>query len=257
VALSNSFTNEPGPVPVREPKALKAVAEPARPKLRRHAVLALREVLVATVIPLLVFALSQARYGTTIAIAATATWTLGVTIIQALCRGRVSGLIILSLIMLSIKATSGLATGSSFLFFAVPCLGTAATGAMFAWSGRWKRPLLVRLARDVVPFLGDHLSSGASRPFVIRLGWTWGFAYLANAVASFLLLVFMPLHVFMVLHVLAGWSCTGLAAVVTLFLARRHGPHLLHAIRGHKAAKPVDASAPGGEAPKAPKALAA
>jgi hypothetical protein len=251
VALSNSITCEPGHVPVREPNALKAVAEAPRPKLRWHAVLALREVLVATVIPLLVFALSQARYGTTVAIAETATWTLGVTLIQARCRGRVSGLIILSLIMLAIKATSGLATGSSFLFFAVPCLGTAATGAMFAWSGRWKRPLLVRLARDVVPFLEAHLSSGASRPFILRLGWTWGAAYLANAIASFLLLVFLPLHVFMVLHVLAGWSCTGLAAVATLFMARRHGPHLLHAIRGSKAAQPVVASAPVDEAPKA------
>jgi hypothetical protein len=231
--------------------ALKAVAEPPRPKLRRHAVVALREVLVATVIPLVVFALSQDRYGTTIAIAATASWTLGVTIIQALCRGRVSGLIILSLVMLSIKAASGLATGSSFMFFAVPCLGTAATGAMFAWSGRWKRPLLVRLARDVVPFLADHLSSGASRPFILRLGWTWGAAYLINAVASFLLLVFMPLHVFMVLHVLAGWSCTGLAAVVTLFMARRHGPHLLQAVRRSKAAPPLVASAPVDTAPKA------
>jgi hypothetical protein len=207
--------------------------------MRRHFYHALREVTVATAIPLLLFSLSQGRYGNTVAIAITALWTLGVTITEAVRRRRVSGLIILTLTMLAIKAASGLATGSSFVFFAVPCAGTAATGAMFAWSGNWANPLLVRLAGDVVPFLSGHLEASLSRPFVLRLSWTWGIAYLANAAGSFLLLVFTPLHAFMVLHVVASWFCTSLACAVTVLLARRHGPHILAALKSGKPAEVV------------------
>ena len=202
-----------------------------------HIARAAREIMVATVIPLVLFAVYDSRWGTASGIAAAAVWTLGVTVVQVRCSGRLSGLIILSLVTLAVKSVSGLATGSSFLFFAVPCGGTAITGLMFAWSGTWERPLLVRLARDVVPALSSHLCNSASRSFVLRLSWTWGLAYIANAVGSFLLLVLTPLHMFLFLHVFAGWVCTGLAGLVTVLLARRYGPHLLRAVRNLQTAE--------------------
>jgi hypothetical protein len=208
--------------------------------------------MVATVIPLVLFSVSQVRWGTTAAVATTATWTLGATLIEAACRRRVSGLLILSLLMLTVKSAGGLATGSSFLFFAVPCGGTAALGAMFAWSANWKSPLIVRLAHDVVPFMSGHLAAASSRAFVLRLSWTWGVAYLANALATLALLLTTPLHAFLVLHVAAGWLCTGLAGAVTLVFARRHVPHVLRSLRSPSGQEPSSAEsgeATEGEAP--------
>jgi hypothetical protein len=197
----------------------------------RHLAGGVRELLVATIVPLALFAFFQERSGTRMAIVAATTWALGVTLFEIARRGRPSGLVVLSLVTLALKTMSGLATGSSFLFFAVPCAGTATTGAVFAWSGCWQDPLLVRLARDFVPFLGDHLAAAPSRPFVLRLSWAWGIAYGVNAAGTFLLLVLTPLHAFMVLHVLVGWACTATAGMASVLLARRHGPHLLAALR--------------------------
>lgn len=203
-----------------------------RPSARRHAGRAVQQMLIATAIPLLVFSVYQQHFGTTAAVEATAGWVLTITVLEAVRRRRLSGLLLLSLLMLSIKAAGGLITGSSFLFFAVPCAGTAVTGLVFAWSGSWSSPMLVRLARDVVPFLDGHLSACSSRPFVLRLSWCWGLAYIVNAVGSFLLLISLPLHLFMILHVAASWVCTAVAGSVSVLLARRHGPELLRLARG-------------------------
>jgi hypothetical protein len=223
---------------------------PHRPSAGTHLRRAALEVLVATVIPLALFATYSDRWGTTTGIAAAAIWALGVTVVQIKRNGRLSGLIILSLITLSIKSISGLATGSSFLFFAVPCGGTAIIGLMFAWSGTWDQPLLVRLARDVVPALNGHLSAKASRSFVLRLSWTWGLAYIANAAGTFLLLMLTPLHLFLFLHVFAGWTCDGLAGLTTILLAHRYGPHLLRALRDTKQAQLVPVISPAGAVPE-------
>ncbi len=188
---------------------------------------------VATAVPLVLFAVVDGSHGVVAAIAVSGGWTLLVTAAQIVQRGRISPLILLSLATLALKCVGALAAGSSFLFFAIPCGGTAATGAMFAWSATWGSPLLVRLARDVVPFAGPHLAAAASRTLVVRLSWAWAVAYLADATCSFLLLSLAPFHVFLVAHVLASWACLGTAGLASVVLTRRHGPHLLRLMTGH------------------------
>ena len=79
----------------REPGIAVALGNARFLQQRQRSAAAAQEYELGSDIPVLAGLFVPGAHAPPIAIAATATWTLGVTIIQALCRGRVSGLIVL------------------------------------------------------------------------------------------------------------------------------------------------------------------
>jgi hypothetical protein len=179
---------------------------------------ALPALTVATFIPLALF-YAALTFGSV-------KWAIGLSVLYAwLMAGvqygrqrRVSGMLMVTWLMANFRAVLAFVTGHTFLYFALPVAETAGFGLMFVLTLSGTEPLVVRLARDLVPSAADGLAE--RRTLVRALSAVWAVAYVASALVTMLLLVTTPLSVFYATHVLAGWVFTTSAGVVSVLLVR-------------------------------------
>lgn len=206
---------------------------------------ALPAVTVATIIPLLTFYGVSWKFGMKAGIIASLGWAWAVLIRQLITRGRnVSGLLCITAVTLSVRCITWVVHQSAFTYFAVPVAETVAMGALFVVTLLAGRPLLVSLARDFVPSLGDHLGHDKYKPLVLRLSCLWGIVYLGSATTSGVLLGTMNIHWFLLLHQLSGWVWTGSGLALSIAYGRRHGKELFHLVHaGLHPATPAPAAA--------------
>lgn len=182
-------------------------------------------VLVATLIPLALFYVVLGAGTVLWAIAMSVVYAYGVAVYQWVRRRRVSGMLLMTVFMATVKAGATLLTGHLFMFFALPVVETAGFGLMFLATMFTSEPLVVRLARDLVPGAADGLA--ARRPLIRSLSIVWTVVYLASGGTTLLLLATVPLPVFMGAHTLTGWFWTGSGAVMTFTICRRRAAGLL------------------------------
>jgi hypothetical protein len=141
--------------------------EPARPQFRaimRHLGLSL---LMANVIPSVLFYLCLIAGNVWTALIAALVWCYGSMAWRLSTKRRTSGLLVLTVIGLTAKSIFALASGSTFFYFLQPAITDAAVAAMFLTSLATARPLVARLAADFFPMSADI----ASRPRIQRLFW--------------------------------------------------------------------------------------
>jgi hypothetical protein len=204
---------------------------------------ALPAITVATVIPLATFYGVSWMFDMRAGIIASLVWAWAVLLRQILSRGRnVSGLLCITAVTLSIRCITWVVHQSAFTFFAVPVAETVAMSALFVGTLLAGRPLLVSLARDFVPSLGDHLGHDKYKPLVTRLSCLWGIVYLGSATSSGVLLSTLNIHWFLLLHQLSGWVWTGTGLALSFAYGRRHGKELFHLV--HVGLHPVTPAAP-------------
>jgi hypothetical protein len=184
-------------------------------------------VTVATIVPLTLFYGVSAWAGLRAGIIASLTWAWVVLIRQVLVKGRISGLLSLTAITLSIRCITWVVHQSTFTYFAVPIAETVAVGTLFVATMAVGRPLLVNLARDFVPSLGEHLALEKYRPLVRRMSFVWGLVYLGSACTSAFLLATQSLHWFLLMHQFSGWVWTGTGLMLSVAYGRRHASELL------------------------------
>jgi hypothetical protein len=189
------------------------------------------EVSRACLMPLALFFVGSDLANITVGALISCGWTAGVIAWQVTRSKKLSGLIIISLTSALMRLIGTVATGSSFVFFALPTVSTATTAALLAWSTGWATPLLVRIAGDVVPVFGAVLAVDTSRRVITRLSWTWATVYTLNAVVTLTLLVATPLHFFVFAHILAGWTLAGIGGAVSVQVTRRHGSHIWDSLK--------------------------
>jgi len=180
---------------------------------------------VATLIPLALFYLTL--------VAGSMVWAIGVSVLYAYgCaafqygrRRRVSGMLLMTVFMVTLRAVSAAASGQTVVYFALPVFETAGFGLMFVATLWTSEPLIVRLARDLVPQLADDL---ASRRNLIRgLSLIWMVTYLASGATALVLLATVPLPVYLGAHQLAGWAWVGSGVALSVVLVRRRGEGIL------------------------------
>ena len=165
-------------------------------------------------------------------------WAIGVSVLYAwvmaagqyVRRRKVSGMLMVTWMMATFRAVLALASGHTFLYFALPVLETAGFGLMFVVSLVTCEPLVVRLARDPVPSAADGL---AERPDLVRaLSAVWASCYVASAAATIVLLMTTPLPVFFAAHVATGWLCSATAGILTVLIVRRRAKGLFALVTG-------------------------
>lgn len=193
---------------------------------------------VATLIPLALFYLTLA--------AGSMVWAIGVSVVYAYAfaafqysrRRRVSGMLLMTVFMVTVRAVAAAATGRSMVYFAIPVAETAGFALMFVATMWTSEPLVVRLARDLVPHVADDL---ATRRTLIRgLSVIWMVTYLASGATTLALLTTVSLPVYMGAHQIAGWCWVGGGAALSVSLCRRRGDGLMKlALAGRPAARPV------------------
>jgi hypothetical protein len=182
---------------------------------------------VATLIPLAAFYGVSAFLGLEAGIVASLAWAYTMLARQAIKSRRFSGLLVLTAFTLTIRCVAWGIHRSAFTYFAVPVIETVGMGALFVVTLVVGRPLLVSLARDFVPSLGDHLTHRDHRPLVRHLSWVWGLVYLGSAATSAVLLETLNVRWFLLLHQASGWMWTGSGLVVSVIYGQRRGKELL------------------------------
>jgi hypothetical protein len=182
-------------------------------------------VAVATLIPLAVFYVALMASSVLWAMAVSVVYAYGVAIYQYARRRRVSGMLLMTVFMATMRAVAAVASGQAVMYFAIPVVETAGFGLMFAATMFTSEPLVVRLARDLVPHAADDIAQRASLIKTLSLIWT--VTYLASCATSLVLLTTVPLSVFLGAHTLTGWFWTGSGMAITIALCRRRTSGLL------------------------------
>jgi hypothetical protein len=190
----------------------------------RHAV---PVVLEAVVGPLALFYLVLVTAGFRGALIAALVWSY-VALARRLRRGeRVSTLLVLGTLLLTVRTAVSFVTGSAIVYFAQPMATTVVISIVLIVSAAVGRPFTQRFARDFCPIDPELLARPRVRRFFIRISLLWATVLLLNAGIVLWLLLSSSLHAFVLERTAVTWGLTALAVFlsVTRFVAtmRRDG----------------------------------
>ena len=224
-----SDTEEPGEAPCSQPAVWR--------KMLHLLGGALPAITVATIVPLsLVYGVSAVA-GMKAGIVASLAWAYLMLGRQIIRSRRMSGVLTITAFTLTIRCITWVLHQSAFTYFMVPVFETIGMSLLFVVTLALGRPLLVSLARDFVPSVGDRLEHSDHKRLVRDLSCLWGAVYLGSATSSAVLLSTQSMHLFLLLHQASGWVWTGSGMFVTFLYARRHAGELMtHATAGLTAA---------------------
>lgn len=231
VRSSAMIVDTPQCVTIAESESqLSELQEAERPKLgaiMRHLGLS---ILMANIIPSVLFYLCLVAGNVWTALIAALVWCYGSMAWRLSTRRRASGLLLLTVIGLTAKTVLALASGSTFVYFLQPAITDGVVAALFLISLATARPIVARLAGDFFPMSADI----AARPRIQRLFWHltlfWAVICLAKSVVTVWLLESFPLVTFvavkevMILTVLV--LGTGVTVAAAFRVAKSEG--LLH-----------------------------
>jgi hypothetical protein len=201
------------------PRAMHGAAPEQVPHLKSiigHLALSL---LTAIVIPGALFYVCVVTMSVWAALVAALAWCYGAIAWRMATKRRASGLLALTVVIMTIRTAIALASGDTFLYFLQPVVSDVLVACGFFLSLASARPVVARLAADFYPM--D--SAIAERPRVQRLFWhltlLWAVVCLCRAGITFWLLQSQSLVSFVVLKNLSLLALTGVAVTVTVSLA--------------------------------------
>ena len=183
--------------------------------------------LVACVIPGIVFYSMFVTFGVWPAICASLIWSYGALAIRRLAGRRTSGMLLLTAGVLTLRTIVALASHSTFIYFLQPVLTDLLIGTAFLASAVTARPVVARLAGDFYPLTDELHSRPAMRRLFRRLTLLWAVALLAKSAVVFMLLMSQPLATFVlaksILVPITNASCIALTIVAATAVARHEG----------------------------------
>ncbi len=189
---------------------------------------ALPALLVATLIPLGLFYAVLSVGSVMWAVGSSVAYAYGLAICQHCRNRRVSGMLLITVFMATLRLGTTLATGHAVVYFAIPVVETAGFGLMFLATMFSAEPLVVRLARDLVPLAADGIAE--RRSLVRTLSLVWTVTYVGSGLTTLLLLVTVPLPVFLGAHTVTGWLWSGSGALTSVLVCRARARGLFTAI---------------------------
>ena len=220
-----------GPLDTPSMSLLCPVADPseggAPPELSKRTVV--REVLrrggpklmEASVIPALLFYLCLVWGELGLAYISAIVWTYGCVLRHLVRRRTVPTVLILGAIGVSIRTAIAVGSGSQFVYFAQPILGTVVTGGVFLASLATGRPLIGRLAHDFWPVTQEMHDNPRVRSLFRGLTVLWAGVNLATASVTFALLLWLPMPTFVALKQITGTGITVTAIAITIIWSHR------------------------------------
>ena len=141
--------------------------------------------------------------------------------------GVVPGLLMISALVLTLQTVLVLATGSMLLFLLQFPLANLALCILFARTAPTGRPLVARLAAEVVALRQTSAAHPGLDRFFRGVTWLWAGVFAASTLGMAALLVLEPATVFLLLTTVVTVACVaaGTAASVVWFIRmlRRSG----------------------------------
>jgi hypothetical protein len=181
-------------------------------KMARHAV---PHVVEATLIPLGLFSLSLWLVGVWGALIAALAWSFGAIGLRLVTRRRVPGILVLGSMALAARTVIAVGSGSVFVYFLQPTLGTMVVAAAFLLSVPARRPLAQRLAADFCPLPPSLLATPAVRRFFMRISLLWALTNMLNAVVTLWLLLNQDIGTYLLAKTVVSWTITGSAIAIS------------------------------------------
>ena len=158
------------------------------PSLRRLGINAIPQIVEGALIPAVLFLVAKHFFGLGAGIIAALLWSAGSIGYRVVAQQRIPGIVTLRAVTLSARSVLGLMTGSAFLYFFQPILGTTCMALAFLFSLVGKRPLAGRFAGDFCS-LPDHvLDDRRVHGFFRRASIAWAAVGFANAAVTLWLL---------------------------------------------------------------------
>jgi intracellular septation protein A len=140
---------------------------------------------------------------------------------RLVARRQVPGLMIIGAATLTARTVLALTTGSSFVYFLQPTLGTAVVAFAFLVSVPMGRPLAQRIASDFCPIPEEVLAHQHVRRLFLRISLLFSCALLLNAAVALWLQLSQSVELFVVVKPLATGAITIGAVVVSVVWFKR------------------------------------
>lgn len=134
---------------------------------------------------------------------------------------RVPGLLLLGALTLTTRSILTLLTGSVFLFFLQPTLGTVLVATAFLLSVPARRPLAARIARDFCPIPPELADHAPVQRFFTQISLLWAVAQLTNAVLTIWLLLTESVGSFVVTRSIVSLCLSALTVTLSILWFRR------------------------------------
>lgn len=183
--------------------------------------------LVAVVVPAVVFYAFFVLADVWVAMVAALAWSYGAIAWRAATGRRTSGLLILAALLLTGRTALSVVADSTWLYFLQPIISDGFVGLLFLLSLASARPMVARLAGDFYPMDHELEMRPRVRRLFRRLTVLWAVLALSKATVTLWLLQSQSLETFVLVksismlavNVLAAFATIGLAALV----ARQEG----------------------------------
>lgn len=181
----------------------------------------------ATLIPLALFYLAMWVLGMWGALGATLLWSYAAVARRLVRRQPVPAVLVMGAAAMTVRTAIALASGSVFMYFLQPTLGTLVVGGAFLLSVPAGKPLAQRLVADFCPIPDALANHPRVRAYFTRITLLWAFVQLVNAAITVWLLMSQPVSVYLMAKTLVSWilSLGTVTACAVWFLRsmRRHG----------------------------------
>jgi hypothetical protein len=175
----------------------------------------------ATFIPAALFWVFLKMFGVGAAMIVVLCWTFGNVLRRVLQGHRIPGVLLLATIGLIVRTVVALLSGSTFIYFMQPIATTVVLALVFLGSVLIGQPLVARLAADFCPIDADiHRRPGVMHLFS-GLTILWAAVHLANAAATYGLLITLPTATFVALKTGACLAITFGGILLTITWAIR------------------------------------
>lgn len=178
-------------------------------------------ILMANVVPSVLFYLCMVVGNVWTALIAAMVWCYGAMAWRLSTKRRTSGLLIITMVGLTAKTIMAFASGSTFIYFLQPAITDGVIAALFFSSLTTARPVVARLAGDFYPMNADI----EQRPRIQRLFWNltlfWAFICIAKSLVTFYLLESMSTQTFVAVKGIFILAVIVSGTAVTLVAAAR------------------------------------
>ena len=198
------------PTELSKPALVWAVARRGGPRLVE-----------AMVIPAVLFYLSLVLGGVGVAYVTALAWSYSTIGFRALTGRPVYAVHVLVSVGLTVKTSMAVATGSTFVYFAQPVVGSAALALVFLGSIALGRPMIRWLAEDFCPIDAEAGGRHGVAQLFRRLTYLWATVSFLKGATTLVLLLTLSLSWFVLIRTLAMWGLTLGAIVATFALSFR------------------------------------
>lgn len=180
----------------------------------RHAAPVLIEGVVA---PVVAFYLALIFIGFRGALITALAWS-SLALTRRIVRGdRISTVLILDVVLLSIRTVVAFITGNAILYFVQPMAWSVLIALVLVGSAVAQRPFTQRFAQDFCPFDPALLARPRVQRFFVRVSLLWAAVLLVNTGFALWLLLSSSLKTFALERTAVSWTLTAAAIACSIF----------------------------------------